>query len=127
MHLVRDVLDKKLMDRNDEEVGRVDGLVMQFGESTQPRISHIEIGGTTLGARLHPVFERLASRMGQAWGPKRKEPVRIPWSRVKTAGREIKLDVEGKETGAVAWELWIARHIIEHIPGSGQKEIDDAN
>jgi sporulation protein YlmC with PRC-barrel domain len=127
MNLVRDVLDKKLLDREDEAMGRVDGLVMQFGERSQPRITHIEIGGTTLGARLHPVFERLARRMAKMWGPKRHEPVRIPWSRVKTAGREIKLDVEAKDNGAVAWEIWIARKIIEHIPGGGKEEIDDAD
>ena len=127
MHLVRDVLDKKLMDEDDEEMGRVDGLVMSFGERTQPRITHIEIGGSTLGARLHPFFERLARKTARAMGPKRTEPVRIPWSRVKTAGKDIKLNVEAKDTGAVDWEVWIARHFIEHIPGSGHDEIDDAD
>jgi len=127
MHLVRDVLDKKLLDREDEEMGRVDGLVMQVSERSQPRITHIEIGGSTLGARLHPVFERLARRMARVWGPKRHEPVRIAWSHVKSAGKEIRLDVEAKDTGAVAWEIWIARHIIERIPGSGNEEIDDAD
>jgi hypothetical protein len=34
-------------------------------------------------------------------------------------GRNIKLDVKAKETGAIDWEIWIARHIIEHIPGGG--------
>ncbi|HZE09942.1 MAG TPA: hypothetical protein VE110_14425 [Gemmatimonadaceae bacterium] len=127
MNLVRDVLDKKLLDKDDEEMGRVDGLVMHVGERSQPRITHIEIGGSTLGARLHPFFERLARRIGAAIGPKRREPVRIPWSRVLTAGKNIKLDVEAKDTGAVDWELWIAHHVIEHIPGSGQHEIDDAD
>ncbi|MGH7650239.1 MAG: hypothetical protein ACREMS_00200 [Gemmatimonadaceae bacterium] len=127
MHLVRDVLDKELIDKDDEEMGRVDGLVMHVGERSQPRITHIEIGGSTLGARLHPFFERLARKIGRSIGPRRTEPVRIPWSHVKTAGKNIKLDIEAKGTGAVDWELWIARHIIEHIPGSGTREIDDAD
>ena len=122
MDLVRDVLDKKLMDREDCEMGRVDGLVMQFGESSQPRISHIQIGGKTLWMRLHPLLAKLAASLGRKWGPKRTSPVRIPWSRVVTAGRAIKLDVEAKETGAIDWELWIARHIIERIPGGGHEE-----
>ncbi|MFN2635585.1 MAG: hypothetical protein ABR585_00965 [Gemmatimonadaceae bacterium] len=127
IHLIRDVLDKKLYDRDDCEMGRVDGLVMSLGESTQPRITHIEIGGSTLGARLHPVFARLAKRLARTWGPKRKEPVRIPWSRVKTAGKNIKLDVKAKDTGAIDWEIWIARHIIERIPGGGGKEDEDGD
>jgi hypothetical protein len=122
MDLVRDVLDKRLVDREDCEMGRVDGLVMQFGEHTQPRITHIEIGGKTLWTRLHPTVARLAAKLAQAWGPKRDGPVSIPWSRVITAGKEIKLDVRAKDTGAIDWEIWIARHIIERIPGGGHEE-----
>ena len=122
MDLVRDVMDQKLLDREDCEMGRVDGLVMEVGEHSQPRITHIQIGGTTPWMRLHPLFARLSARLAQTWGPKRKEPVRIPWSRVMTVGRDIKLDVRVRETGAIDWEIWIARHIIERIPGGGHVE-----
>jgi hypothetical protein len=122
MDLVRDVLDKKLMDREDCPMGRVDGLVMQFGERSQPRITHIEIGGKTLWTRLHPAFGRLAVKLARSLGPKRRGPVRIPWSRVVTTGKDIRLDVEAKETGAIDWEIWVARHIIERIPGGGHEE-----
>ena len=122
MKLVRDVLDKKLTDREDCEMGRVSGLVMQLGEKSQPRITHIEIGGATLWMRIHPAFARLATKLGQMWGPKRRDPVRIPWSRVETVGKDVKLDVLARETGALDWELWVARHIIERIPGGGKEE-----
>ena len=127
MHLVRDVLDKELLDREEEPMGRVDGLIMHVGERSQPRITHIAIGGATLWERAHPLFGRIAKGMSGLWGPKREKDVRIPWSRVKTVGRDIKLDVEAKDTGAIDWELWIARHIIERIPGSGNEEADDGN
>jgi sporulation protein YlmC with PRC-barrel domain len=120
--LVRDVMDKKLVDRKDCEMGRVDGLVMHVGPSSQPRITHIVVGGTTPWMRLGPVFSRISARLARLWGPKRTEPVRIPWSRVKTVGKDIKLDVTGRETGAIDWEIWIARHIIERIPGGGTEE-----
>jgi len=122
MDLVRDVLDQKLLDREDCEMGRVDGLVIQFGEHSQPRITHIQIGGTTAWRRLHPAFAMLSARLARMWGPKRKEPVRIPWSRVISVGRDVKLDVRVRETGAIDWEIWIARHIIERIPGGGHEE-----
>lgn len=122
MYLVRDVLDKKLLDREKCPMGRVDGLVMQLGERTQPRITHIQIGGTTLWKRLHPRLGSLAAKLGWPWGPRRKEPVRIPWSRVVTAGRDLTLDVRARDTGAIDWEIWIARHIIERIPGGGHEE-----
>jgi sporulation protein YlmC with PRC-barrel domain len=125
INLVRDVLDKKLMDDDDDEAGRVDGLVMSYGERTQPRITHIEIGGSILAARVHPFFIRISNWLARQWGPKRKGPVRIPWSRVVTVGRSIKLNVEAKETGAIDWEIWLARNVIERIPGGGTEEEGD--
>jgi sporulation protein YlmC with PRC-barrel domain len=122
--LIRDVLDKKLVDREQCDMGRVSGLVMSVGERSQPHISHILIGGPTLWMRVHPALARLANRLAQLWGPKQKGPVRIPWTRVKTVGRDIKLDVEARDTGALDWEIWIARHIIEHIPGGGKEEAE---
>ena len=122
MDLVRDVLDKKIMDREDCPMGRVDGLVMQFGEHSQPHITHIEIGGKALWTRLHPSLATFAAMLARKWGPKRTAPVRVPWSHVVTAGKEIKLDVEAKDVGAIDWEIWIARHIIERIPGGGHEE-----
>jgi hypothetical protein len=122
MDLIRDVLDKKLTDREDCEMGRVSGILMQLGENTQPHITHIVVGGPTLWTRVHPALGRLARRLARVWGPKRDEPVKIPWSRVETVGKDVKLDVDGKETGALDWELWIARHIIERIPGGGSEE-----
>ena len=122
MDLVRDVLDKKLIDREECSMGRVSGLVMHAGENTQPRVTHILIGGPTLWMRIHPALGRLSNRLGKLWGPRSNEPVRIPWSRVETVGKDLKLDVKAKETGALDWELWVAQHIIERIPGSGSEE-----
>ncbi len=127
MKLVRDVLDRNLHDRDNEAMGRVDGLLMQVDGKSRPRITHIVIGGSTLWARLHPALGRLARRLARALGPKRGEPVRIPWSQVATAGKNIKLDVNAKETGALDWEIWLARHIIERIPGGGHEEVGDAD
>ena len=125
MNLIRDVLDKELLDCEEEPMGRVDGLVMHAGKSSQPRVTHIEVGGAAPWERVHPVFGRLAQRLARLWGPKRREQVRIPWSHVKTVGRDIKLDIEARGTGAIDWEIWLARHVIEHIPGSGDEEADD--
>lgn len=122
MHLIRDVLDKQLIDRQDCNMGRASGLIIQLGENTQPRVTHIVIGGPALWMRIHPGLGKLSKKVAHLWGPKRKEPVQIPWSRVKTVGKDLKLDVDGKESGALDWELWIARHIIERIPGGGSEE-----
>jgi sporulation protein YlmC with PRC-barrel domain len=122
MNLVRDVLDKKLIDRENCCMGRVSGLVMHVSESAPPRVTHILVGGPTLWIRVHPFLGRLSKRLATIWGPKRRAPVKIPWSRVETVGQDVKLDVEGKDTGALDWEIWVAQHIIERIPGGGSEE-----
>ena len=122
MDLIRDVLDKKLVDREECNMGRASGLIMQLGENTQPHITHILIGGPTLWERIHPALGSLSEKLSRLWGPERKEPVRVPWSRVETVGKDIKLDVEAKETGALDWEIWVARNFIERIPGGGHEE-----
>jgi hypothetical protein len=76
MKLVRDVLDKELLDCEGEPMGRVDGLVMHAGKSSQPRITHIEIGGGAPWERVHPAFARLAKELARLWGPKRQKQVR---------------------------------------------------
>jgi sporulation protein YlmC with PRC-barrel domain len=124
MHLVRDVMDKKLVDRKDRDMGRVDGLVMNVGSSLQPRITHILVGGTTPWMRLTPVLARASARLARLWGPKTAEPVRISWSRVQQVDKDIKLDVTARETGAIDWEIWIAQHIIRRIPGGGTQETE---
>jgi hypothetical protein len=125
LFVIRDVLDKMLFDEDDDEMGRVDGLVMQLGENSQPRITHIEIGGVTLAARIHPGLARFSRWLATKWGPKRRAAVRIPWSKVEHLGRNIKLNVEARDTGAIDWELWLARHFIERIPGGGHEEMEE--
>jgi len=124
LDLVRDVMDKKLLDRNGRDLGRVDGLVMHVGPGSQPRITHILVGGITPWMRLSHVLAGVAGKLARMWGPKRADPVRIPWSCVKNVGHDIKLDVLARETGAIDWEIWIARHIIGRIPGSGAGEAE---
>jgi sporulation protein YlmC with PRC-barrel domain len=127
VHVVREVLDKELLDREGKPMGRVDGMILQVGKDLQPRITHIAIGGPTLWNRVHPALARLARRMSSWWGPKKPDAVLIPWSRVESVGRDIRLDIQATDSGAIDWELWIARHIIQRIPGSGSEEADDGN
>jgi hypothetical protein len=95
---------------------------MHVSESAQPRVTHILIGGPTLWTRLHPFFGRISIAFAKHFVPGHTSPVRIPWSRVETVGMDVKLDCEARETGALDWEIWLARHVIERIPGGGSEE-----
>ena len=87
MHLIRDVLDKQLIDRTNTKIGKVDGLVALIGPG-QPRVVAIEVGASTLARRSG--FTRTALRV---FGAHDREAFRIPWSKVKDVGVDIEVDL----------------------------------
>lgn len=121
MDLVRDVLDKRLLDRDDTIIGRVDGLIIEMDGKSQPRVTQLTIGGPAVFARLGRWAVWLAKFLSARWGPGRRSPVRIPWSDIDHFGRDVKLTISREDTNAMAWEDWIADHIIRKIPGGGSK------
>ena len=50
--LIRDCLDKQVLDRKDRRIGRVDGIVVELDVRGRPRVAGIEIGPATLIRRL---------------------------------------------------------------------------
>lgn len=116
MFLVHDFLDKQLLDRHREKMGRVDGIVLEVRDGMPPRVVAIEIGGSVLARRLHPTLGRLAEALGRMWGSRRRPVTRIPWSVVHRNGNVVEADVDALAMPALAWELWLRRHVMEHLP-----------
>ncbi|MFN2533134.1 MAG: hypothetical protein ABR555_17760 [Pyrinomonadaceae bacterium] len=116
MNLVRDCLDKQLVDRNQRNMGKCDGIIMSFDDARQPRISHIEVGAVTRAARIHPLFARIAKKLSRRFGG--EDPIRIPWSKVVVSGTTITVGVDAEKTPALAWEMWLRRKVIGRIPGA---------
>ena len=117
MHIVRDVLDKKLIDRNGCEIGRVDGIRLEFPENGQPRMTHIQIGGEILAARVAHWLVKPTRWIAERFGPRRVRTVSIEWKHVKRMGRDLKLDIDADSTEALAWEHWLAERFVGRIPG----------
>lgn len=121
MDLVRDVLDKRIRDRDGNIVGRVDGLVLRIDGKGQPRVTDLSVGGPAVFARLGGWAVSLARLLSRTWGPRRRSPVLIPWAHIDHFGRDVKLTISCDGTLLMAWEDWIRKHIITKIPGSGSK------
>jgi hypothetical protein len=120
--LSRDVLDKLLVDRDGVPLGRVDGIVLLVAPNNpRPRVAQIESGIPTLAQRLGGRFARslhwIVRKLGGHWA----RPVRTPWSRVESIGKEVKIDVSAEHSRLLASERWLCHHVIERIPGSGTK------
>jgi len=116
MDLVRDVLDKLVVDRNGREMGRVDGIVLERRDGL-PVVAALEIGPSVLGHRLHPAIGRFIAGLEQAFGVADGRPVRIPFRDVLQIGAEIKVDLSIGQTGAGNIEQRL-RALIRKIPGA---------
>ena len=117
MNLIRDCLDKRVDDRFNRRMGRVDGIVLEVEPGRPPRVAYVELG-------LKPLMNRLSSRLGNAISRFMESrhiesaPYRIPWGKIKVGLNEVRADVEAEKTPALEWKLWLRKRVIGRIPGA---------
>jgi sporulation protein YlmC with PRC-barrel domain len=120
MDLIRDVLDKQLVDPQERRMGKVDGLILELEEGQPPRLVEIEQGAATLARRLHPRLARWVEALGaRIYGEAPGGPARIPWSKVRDVGIDVEVDLEFEKSRLYAWQEWLCEKLIRRIPGSG--------
>lgn len=116
MDVVRDVLDKSVVDRNGREMGRVDAILLELGDGP-PRITALLIGPAALASRLHPAVGRLVSTLEKQLGVGHDRPARIAVADVDEIGRKIRLRLTIGETAVAAIEHLLRGWIVK-LPGS---------
>jgi sporulation protein YlmC with PRC-barrel domain len=120
MDLVRDVLDKQLVDREGEKMGRADGVTLEVREGAPPRVDALELGFVVLAGRIHPRVESWFERIRSRWSVRKTARYRIPWSQVQEVQHHhIQIDVRVLDTPAYDWELWLRDKVIRRLPGGG--------
>jgi len=119
MDLVRDVLDKQLLDRDGRKMGKVDGIVLELRDDGPPRVASIELGLAVLMQRLMDGAGEVVAVIERRLGVRKGEPVRIPMAKVLETGIDVRVDVAASDTEALAWEDWLGKHVVGRIPGSG--------
>jgi hypothetical protein len=115
MELVREVLDKQIRGRDDEKLGKVDGIVLELREGEPPRVAYIELGSATFARRIGRRFERWAVGLNRRFGVRRPR-YRIAFDRVTDHKLDVRVDIEAKRSPAFAWEDWVREHIIKRLP-----------
>jgi sporulation protein YlmC with PRC-barrel domain len=116
MDLVRDLLDKRVVDRNGRDLGRVDRIVLRL-EHGRPRVDAIEIGPSVLGDRISSFLGRLIAGLEHAFAVDAGRPYRIPIGAVLDVEDHIKIDAAFGETPAATIEQRLRRW-VGAIPGS---------
>ena len=89
MHVVRDVLDKAVVDPDGREIGRVDGILIDDRGSQPPRLAAVLIGPSVLGSRLHAVIGRAVVAIEHAAGIHRGRPVHIPFADLAVRSNDV--------------------------------------
>jgi sporulation protein YlmC with PRC-barrel domain len=118
MDVVRDLLDKSVVDRNGREVGRVDRVVLALDGDRQPRVAALEVGPSALAARLHPMLGAWIRGLELALGIDRGRPMRVPIDDVLAVADHVKIDAAVGETPASALERRLRRW-VRAVPGGG--------
>lgn len=110
--LVRDLLDKRLQDRNGRFSGTVDSILLELRDDGPPTVQAIEIGAPVILRRVHPALVRWAHRL----------PItRVPLSALREVGADVELDLDAEHhPQLLRVEKWFRRRIIERIPGNGR-------
>jgi hypothetical protein len=109
--LVRDLLDKRVVDRNGRDVGRVDGIVLEMRDDAPPRVTGIELGPGVLAHRIHPLLGRLAAAVRYVLTGEMIDPLRINVVDLIDIADAVKADVAFGETRAAATEQMLRRWI----------------
>jgi len=115
--LVRDVLDKTVVDRNGRGMGRVDGILLDFAAGRPPTVSAVLIGPAALADRLHPVLGSIVRRLEKRAGLDDGRPARIAFAAVEDISRHVRVGVTVGETEVDAVEQRL-RAGVARIPGS---------
>jgi sporulation protein YlmC with PRC-barrel domain len=115
MHVIRDFLDKKVVDRNGRELGRVDSVIVETGNGGAIRITAIELGPAVLARRVHPVVGRCVTALEHVCGIDRA-PLRIPLSDVLDINDRVKVDMVAGDTTASIVDRRL-RALLRRIPG----------
>jgi hypothetical protein len=116
--LVRDVLDKQLLDATSQNAGKVDGVVIELRPGEPARVHYVEVGPITLLRRLNRRFGDWFARIDARFGEGRGKPIRIPISRVMLESPALRLDLAVDGLPVMALERWLRRHVVAKIPWS---------
>jgi hypothetical protein len=122
MNLARDLLDKRVLDRDKHVTGRVDEVMLQLTDGEPPRVVYIEMGAVPLLRRLGRVGRWLALHVipvdrDPHAGP--RQPFRVAWDDIRQLEHEdVVADLDAETSRAHAWERWLAEHVVRHIPGA---------
>ena len=116
-----DLLDRQILDRDGEPVGKVDDVELTQDRSTgrlqvTALLSGQQVLGNRIGGRLGSILAGVARRLHPVEKP---PPLRIDLTHVASIGSAVVLTIHRDTLPTPPLEDWLGVHIIDKIPGAG--------
>jgi hypothetical protein len=114
------LLDNQIVDSDRLPIGRVDDLEIEV-DGGEPRVTAMLVGSEALGQRIGGLIGRAMTAVSARLSPPgRTGPPRIGVDSIRRLEPLIELDLCKDEMPEVAGlERWLAAHLVERLPGSG--------
>ncbi len=121
MYLWFHLLDRQVVDRDGQMVGKVDDV--ELSDEDPPRVVALLLGPRALGERMDGRLGRLvagtAARLHGLGGPYR---ARIAYEHVARVDSAIELRIRKELLDEPELEVWLRDHVIGRIPGAWHAE-----
>jgi sporulation protein YlmC with PRC-barrel domain len=118
-----DLLDRQILDRDGEPVGKVDDVELALDGNGTPYVAALLIGQQALGDRIGGVLGRWLAGTARRLAPDRDPgPIRVPYDLVAEVTSSVNLSVSRDLLPEPPLESWLRAHLIDRIPGA-----DDAS
>jgi sporulation protein YlmC with PRC-barrel domain len=114
-----DLLDRQILDRDGQDVGKVDDVEFRVGDDGVPYLAALLVGPQPLGRRLGGWLGRWVAGVAARLDRDRSGPVRIPYAQVDHIDSAVWLTVRREMLPQPQLETWLREHVIVRIPGSG--------
>jgi len=115
-----DLLDRQIVDRDGEPVGKVDDVELDYDERGDAYVTGLLLGQQALGERIGGALGRwisaIARRMSE---PPDQPPIRIGFDLVAKIDSAVHLSVARELLPEPPLEVWLRDHLIGRIPGAG--------
>ncbi|MEV4641330.1 hypothetical protein AB0J80_28705 [Actinoplanes sp. NPDC049548] len=119
MLIALDLLDRQILDRDREPVGKVDDVELGVAADGTLHVAALLVGQQALGDRIGGRLGSWIAGTARRLAPDdRRQPMRIPYDLVATVDSAVNLSVRRELLPDAPLESWLRDHLIDRIPGA---------
>jgi sporulation protein YlmC with PRC-barrel domain len=113
------LLDRQIVDRDGEPVGKVDDVELEYDERGDAYVTGLLLGQQALGERIGGGLGRWISAVARRMSePPDRPPIRIGYDLVAKVDSAVHLSVARELLPEPPLEGWLRDHLIGRIPGA---------